>query len=117
MKAELRELVNTMRMVLPINAVAQAAYTIQFGEQDKAGIIYPNIDLLVIKANIIGVTVHRLLGGGGDFCNIFFKKTLDEICDFLDYVEPCEHMVRGWRCNRQASSNHSLSYKININSR
>lgn len=35
----------------------------------------------------MGVIVHPLLVDSEDFCNIFFKKTLDELGDLNDYVE------------------------------
>lgn len=58
--------------------------------------IYPNVDPLVIKVKIMGVSVHRILVDSGAFCNIFFKNTLDELDDFANYVEPCEHVVKGF---------------------
>lgn len=65
MKAELREMVNTQKVVLPINIVAQEANAKQFGEKDKVCIVYPNVNLLMIKVNIMGVTVHPLLVDSG----------------------------------------------------
>lgn len=96
LKAELRELENVRKMVLPVNAVTQDVNQIKFGEQDKAGFFYPIVDPLVIKVNIIGTMVCHLLVDGGAFCNILFKKSLDQLGDFEDYVEPCEHVVRGF---------------------
>lgn len=42
------------------------------------------------------MTVHLLLVDSGTFCNILFKSILDEIGDFADYVDPCEHAVKGF---------------------
>lgn len=41
MKSEIKEMAKTYKMVLPLNVVAQEDNIIQFGEQDKAGVIYP----------------------------------------------------------------------------
>lgn len=51
----------------------------------------------MINANIMGTMVCHLLGDGVAFCNILFKKTLDQLNDFEYYVEPCEHIIRGFR--------------------
>lgn len=58
--------------------------------------VYPNADPLVIKAKIMGVTVHRLLVDSGAFYNVLFKYTLDKMGNFPDYVEPCEHVMKGF---------------------
>lgn len=58
--------------------------------------VYPNVDLLVIKTKIMGVTVHRLLVDSGALCHILFKKILDELGYFIDYIESCEHVVKGF---------------------
>lgn len=50
-----------------------------------------------ITARIIEVVVKQLLVDSGAFCNILFKKTLDELGDFVNFVESGEHMVRGFR--------------------
>lgn len=59
--------------------------------------VYPNVDTLVITTKIMGLTVHRLLVDNGAFCNILFKSTLDQLGNNADYVEPCEHVVKGYR--------------------
>lgn len=53
MKVKLREMLNAHRVCLPMNVVAQEANYIQFSEQDKAKVVYPNADLLVIKLKIM----------------------------------------------------------------
>lgn len=44
----------------------------------------------------MGTVVHLLFVDEGTFCNIIFKKTLDQLGDYKDYIQPCEHMVRGF---------------------
>lgn len=117
MKAELRVMVNTRKMVLPMNIVTQEVNSIQFREQDKAGLVYLNFDPLVIKTNIMGVKVHRLLVDSGAFCNTLFKKTLDEISDFTDYVELCEHVVKGSGRHCETLRHHPLSNRVGVHPR
>lgn len=94
MKAELREMENARRVCLPINAVVQEANSIQFGEQDKTGIVYPNVDPVVIKGKIMGMTVHRLLVDGDAFCNILFKSTLDKQATLLTTWSPANTLPK-----------------------
>lgn len=87
---------NAHRICLPVNITAQEVNSIQFGNQDRGGVVYPNDSPLVIKAKIIGVIVYCLLVDNGAFFNFLIKSTLDELGDFTDYVEPYEHIVKGF---------------------
>lgn len=70
---------NIHQICLPVNIIVQTTNTITFPDEDKDGVIYPNISLLVISAKIMGVIVHRLLMNNGNFCNVLFKDTLDKL--------------------------------------
>lgn len=93
-KAKLRKISNTMQLCLPVkvNATTLEANMIHLGEQDKAGIVYPNVDPLVISAKIMGTTIKWLLVNCGAFANILFK-TFYELGDYHDYIKPSEHLV------------------------
>lgn len=95
-KGKLREMANSVRLCLPVNATTHEANMIRFGEKDKAVMFYLNIDPLVILAKIMGMMVKRLLIDSGAFCNILFKKIFNELDDYHDYVEPSEHIIWGF---------------------
>lgn len=88
---------NVHMLCLLENVVAEEDNSIRFSDQDKVGVIYPNINPLVISTKILGVTVHRLLVDNGAFCNILFNSTLDQLDNYANYVEPCEHVIKGFR--------------------
>lgn len=73
-----------------MNTTTQQVNTITFTDEDD-GVIYLNIDPLVISAKIMGVLVHHLLINNG----ALFNNMLYYIENFVDYIEPCEHMVKG----------------------
>lgn len=81
-------------MCLPVNTILPKT---AFTDEDRDGVVYKNWDPSVISSKIMGVLVHHLMVDYGAFCNIIFKKTLDQIGQFTNYIEKYDLIIKGFR--------------------
>lgn len=84
-------------MWMPINIIVLKTDLLDFSKKDKGGVVYPNWDPLIICTKIMGVFIHQFMVDNGVFYNIIFKKTLDLLGNFTNYIEPCDLAIRGFR--------------------
>lgn len=84
---ELHAMSNVHQIFLPVNQATKRTNSLAFLDEDKHGVQFPNNDLIVISMKITVVLVYLLLVDNRSFCNILFKRALDQIRDFKDYIE------------------------------
>jgi len=56
--------------------MVKCADPVTFSDQDMEGVNFPHSDAIVIKANIGGMEVRRLLIDDGSSCDIIFLEAL-----------------------------------------
>lgn len=96
-KTKICALDNAVLSRLLINMIMPKSKLLAFSEEDKDGVAFLNWDPLVISAKIMGAVVHGIMSENRSFCHILFKRTLDQLGDFHNYVEPCEIGIRIWK--------------------
>ncbi|KAL8464668.1 hypothetical protein ACS0TY_034245 [Phlomoides rotata] len=64
--------------------------------KDREGMVYPKNDALIISANIFGMVVDRVLIDNGCYCNIIFKKALDQMGNLTKFVKPYDTQLKGF---------------------
>lgn len=89
-KAKMQALDNVVLSCFPVSTILSDFKLLTISKEDKDRVVFPNWDLLVIAAKIMGVTIYKIMINNSSFCNILFKKRLDQLGDFHSYVEPCE---------------------------
>ncbi|KAL8492593.1 hypothetical protein ACS0TY_023980 [Phlomoides rotata] len=62
--------------------------------------VYPKNDALVISVNIIGMTIDRVLIDNGCYCNIIFKKTLDQIGNLTKFIKSYDTQSYSRSCHK-----------------
>ena len=72
-------LVNNIAVQGPVRYTNWSKTPITFSEQDLQLESYPDTDTMVIKANIAGWQINRVLIDSGSFANIIFVNAFDKM--------------------------------------
>jgi hypothetical protein len=89
-------LVNNVTVQGPVRCTDWSKTSITFSEQDLKLESYPHTDAMVIKANIAGWGISRVLVGSGSSADIIFTNAFDQIKLSRNQLQPSDTPLIGF---------------------
>ncbi|KAL8512877.1 hypothetical protein ACS0TY_019139 [Phlomoides rotata] len=75
--------------------------------------ICPKNDALVISANILGMAVDRVLIDNDCYCNIIFKKALEQMGNLTKFIKSCDIQLKGF-CDTVVSAYKRIKFAVEL---